>query len=231
MVKKQIKRLKGQFFYLMISLVLLLLSYPFFKSSSLETFFSWFVGLLVFGAAIYADSDNKQHFFVALALGIIYLGFSFLSLFSNSKFLALLSVISSVIFFLFTIFLIIESMLKKHEVTPNTIYGAISVYLLIGFIFANVFTFVLFVDPISLSSPTITSLSHGDTLFFSFVTLTTLGYGDIFPASSLAQSLSVFEAVFGQLYLAILVALLISNFIPKQYLKPKKRKFIQKKLK
>ena len=231
MVRKQIKQLKGQFFYLMASLLVLLLIYPFLHTTTFETFASWFIGLIVFGAAIYADSDNTQHFFVAFSLGVSYLIFSLFSLFSTSYYLRLLSMVFAVVFFTYTVFLILDSMLKKREVTANTIFGSVSVYLLFGFIFAQIFNFIMFVNPSSLVSSSLETFSYSESLYYSFVTLTTLGFGDVIPSTALTQSLSIFEAVLGQLYLAVLVALLISNFIPNRFRKVPAKKYVQKKLK
>ena len=57
MVRKHLKKMRGRFAYLFISLLLLLLVYPFFKQEAFETVILWILGLFVFGAAIYADSD------------------------------------------------------------------------------------------------------------------------------------------------------------------------------
>ena len=126
-------------------------------------------------------------------------------------------------------------MLKKHEVTPNTIYGAISVYLLIGFIFSIVFGFVTFIEPNSITNSlnatnTVQNISHPDVLYYSYVTLTTLGFGDFIPTNSVTQTISILEAIIGQLYLTILIALLISNFIPYRRKPKAKKAYVQKKL-
>ena len=219
MVRKQLKKIKywdGRFLYLMISLVVVLITYSFFSDRSWHTLFSWFIGVLVLIAAIYADIDNSKHLILASSLGLSYFLFSILSLIFNSRLIFFLSSLSSVVFFTATVILIISSMLKKHEVTPNTIYGAISVYLLIGFIFSNVFTFVVTTEPSSLINVMNNSsaVDNTDALYYSYVTLTTLGFGDVVPANDLTRTFSVLEAIIGQLYLTILVAILISNFIP-----------------
>ncbi len=227
---KTIKELRGQFLYLMVALVIVLITYSLFESTQWSTYISWFIGLLIFGAAVYADSDNLKHLFLASALGITYLIFSFFYLFSQgSLMLNLLSSLSSVLFFVYTIILILSSMLRKHEVRPNTIYGAISIYLIIGFVFSTIFAFFYFTNPSFLISPSHSTLSNDTIIYFSFITLTTLGYGDIIPGTSFAGTLALFEAIIGQLYLTVLVALLISNFIPKRKQHVKKS-FVQKKL-
>ena len=102
---------------------------------------------------------------------------------------------------------ILVFMLKSEEVNLEIIYAAILLYLLAALLWAFVYTFLELIDPasfnIDLSQP------QDDLLvfqYFSFVTLTTLGYGDITPVSEVAKAITVLEAVVGQLYLVVVVA-------------------------
>jgi len=91
----------------------------------------------------------------------------------------------------------------------KTVAGALCVYLLIGLLFAYVFAIIDI-----LGGPFFTQTSHPsgvDFVYFSFVTLTTVGYGDLTARGNLGHMLSVGEALFGQLYLVAVVALLIAN--------------------
>ena len=96
------------------------------------------------------------------------------------------------------------------RIDAATILGALCVYLLIGILFASVFTTVHGLSDLSffsgMSNPT-----SVDFLYFSFVTLTTVGYGDRTAAGDLGRMLAVTEALLGQLYLVTVVALVIGN--------------------
>jgi hypothetical protein len=96
------------------------------------------------------------------------------------------------------------------RVDSATILGVLSTYLLIGIFFASVFTTV---GALARSSFFVTEATPGpvDFLYFSFVTLTTVGYGDLTAAGDLGRMLAVTEALLGQLYLVTVVALVISN--------------------
>jgi hypothetical protein len=94
-------------------------------------------------------------------------------------------------------------------ITTETVLGAICVYLLIGFSFAFIY--------LGISAVTTASFFQGqapatinNTLFFSYTTLTTVGYGDLIPAASFGQSFAMLEALFGQIYLVLIVARLVS---------------------
>jgi hypothetical protein len=101
-------------------------------------------------------------------------------------------------------------LVRNPEVTLQTIVGALCVYLLIGLFFSFVFsTTSLFTGVPFFTS--IEAASSSDYLYFSFVTLATVGYGDLVARSNLGRMLAATEGLTGQLYLVTVVALLVSN--------------------
>jgi hypothetical protein len=123
------------------------------------------------------------------------------------------------LFLVFTAGVLLGAVLAAGQVTTDKLSGAVCVFLLIGFIWASLFSVVELVTPGSLRFPEeeqgdmLERLKHGEPntpmFYFSFVTLTTLGYGDVLPVSPAARMLAWIEAVLGQLYLTILVARLV----------------------
>jgi Ion channel len=104
---------------------------------------------------------------------------------------------------------IVRRIVTHNVVTVETILGAIDVYLLFGMIFALAFAGI----DIFSSGPFFVGEPHAtasDYLFFSYSTLTTVGYGNLVPAGKLGQALAMVEALSGQIYLVILVARLVS---------------------
>jgi hypothetical protein len=90
------------------------------------------------------------------------------------------------------------------------------VYLLIGLTWAALYILIEYVNPGSfIDTSTKIPINAPRFLFFSYVTLTTTGYGTLLPVSDPARSLALVEAIFGQLYLAILVARLVGLHISK----------------
>lgn len=99
---------------------------------------------------------------------------------------------------------------RRGAITYATIQAAISIYLLFGVAWANAYLLVMQSNPHAFRSDTsLSSTSPTAWLYYSYVTLTTLGYGDITPLSDVARVLAIGEALTGQLYLAVLVARLI----------------------
>jgi hypothetical protein len=115
------------------------------------------------------------------------------------------------LFFVLSVVLGLRHVLAPGPVTTNHLLGAMTVYLLIGVTWALLLRIVNRLAPGSF-----TGLSTGDAsefIYLSFVTLATLGFGDITPTLPLARTLVYLEAVVGQLYVAVLVASLVSRYV------------------
>lgn len=110
-------------------------------------------------------------------------------------------------------YLILRDILLSQQITTDTIRGSICVYLLIGFVWALLYGITASLDTNAFSQPIIEIDSYGRAVYFSFTTLTTLGYGDILPVSPLAKMLTNLEAIIGQLYPAILIAILVGGYL------------------
>jgi voltage-gated potassium channel len=95
-------------------------------------------------------------------------------------------------------------------VNGETVYAALSTYLLAGVFFGQIYWSLESMRPGSLVGPE--PISEQSTVYYSFVTLATLGYGDILPRTDIARGIATFEVIGGQLFLAVMVARLIGAF-------------------
>jgi voltage-gated potassium channel len=118
---------------------------------------------------------------------------------------------------------IIQSILVSQELTLDSIFGAICGYLLLGVACALAYAMIYAANPESFQFGDSVSrqmqqadYSRSVFIYFSFVTLTTVGYGDVIPVSTPARTLAWVEAITGQLYLAVLVAGLISALVARK---------------
>jgi Ion channel len=108
--------------------------------------------------------------------------------------------------------LLLQIFRSKGPVTSVSLQAAIAVYLLFGTAWANAYIIAIQQNPHSFQSTiALSSSSSEEWMYYSFVTLTTLGYGEITPRSQVARSLAIGEALVGQLYLAILIARLVGK--------------------
>jgi hypothetical protein len=121
--------------------------------------------------------------------------------------------------FIFVILVFLARILSHRVVTPATISGAVAVYLLLGLLWVVVYSLLETMHPCSFNgipcdplrdrASEISADVQGALYYYSFVTLTTLGYGDISPATDLSRTAATLQAVVGQLYLVVLVARLV----------------------
>jgi len=125
----------------------------------------------------------------------------------------LIMLIISIIFWGWVTISVLRQISKENEVSIQVIYGAISGYILIGLMGAMVAAMIELVIPGSYNFSVIIEYDYSDFFYFSFVTLTTLGYGDITPVNRPAETLSIVLSLAGQLYMTILIAILIGKFL------------------
>jgi hypothetical protein len=103
---------------------------------------------------------------------------------------------------------------ERRIVDARTVLGALSIYVSIGLFFAFIFTAIHEVTDRAFFAQNVTETS-ADFLYFSFVTIATVGYGDFTAAGGLGRALAALEGMTGQLYLVTVVALLVSNLRPR----------------
>jgi voltage-gated potassium channel Kch len=114
-------------------------------------------------------------------------------------------------FFVSAAWLVGKRVLLTGEVDLNIITGSVALYLILGFIWAILYTFLVQLSPEAIRGVEPENWTHSlsTMTYFSLVTLTTLGYGDISPITPIAKVLVILEAVVGMFYIAIIVASLI----------------------
>ena len=112
-------------------------------------------------------------------------------------------------------FSVVRHLILRRDIDTETLLGAVTAYLLIGMFFA----FAYKAAGVFGSVPFFGTAGHGSLsqdLFFSFVTMTTVGYGNLVPAANPGQTLAVLEALIGQLFLVVAVGKVISSYRPRR---------------
>lgn len=113
---------------------------------------------------------------------------------------------------------ILRRIARHTVVTPTTLWGAIAAYLSLGIALSFIYATINALDPAAFTN--VVDGGLGEFNYFSFVTMTTLGYGDITPISDLARSLVVFQTIIGQIFLIVVVARVVSLLGSSQRLRP-----------
>jgi len=113
---------------------------------------------------------------------------------------------------------ILRFVFRGRRLTSDGFFATIVVYLLLAFVFSQLYFVMVVLDPASFSLPVPAAerapqLLHNDLLYFSLVTLATVGYGDILPRGETARMLAMLEAVVGQFYVAVIVAVFVGMYM------------------
>lgn len=210
---------ENNFSFLLVGLILYLLTGPiledYFPNSPLSAELILRLGFdLMLLVGVWSFRDSIEHIWIGWGLTIGAVILTLISLLIDSD------IVDHILFLLFFVFCLMSLRLCFHEVVHggevnrNRLVGSICVYLLMGVSWGVLFYYLEALSPGSFKGVPLGSPDNTlqDFLYYSFVTLTTLGYGDISPTSPVAQTVSYLEAVAGAVYLAVLVAVLVGTF-------------------
>lgn len=207
----------GHFALLLVAIALFLVTVAVTSSVTKRMLPLRIASSLLLVVALYAASRQRWVLWLGCALTGVALAGSWSSMVIARSGLHEASLVATSIFLLLAAGAVLAVVVTDRNVSLETIAGAIGVYLLLGIFFAYVHQIILFAAPgayrlpVDLVSAT-GARSEQTFLYYSFTTLTTLGYGEIHPVHPLAQLASNAEAVIGQLYIAVLVARLVTIY-------------------
>ena len=211
---------QNNFFYLLIALLILLIAIPVADDLNLVSAplvrGLVFSGLLTIG--VWSLKGGERYFTVGMTFAVSGVILNVLAIKMPSPFLQFGSLVLLIGFLLVAIMFTMKQVALSNEISANRIVGAICLYLLLGVIWAMAYTLLDLFSPGSFAGFAAMNDQGWDSewLYFSFVTMTTLGYGDILPVSAMARGLAYMQAVVGQFYIAVLVAGLVSAYVSKR---------------
>ena len=211
-------RLKRNNIVLLVCLLVLILFYP-----VLSTGKEFLLGIILTGvvlASIFSLNFKEGTRKILITSGGTTIILLWISTFFRSQILNLPAFINLFVYQIFILFFMTRHVSRSRQVNETIILNAVNGYLIIGLLgslllaMAEIFErFVLGIDTPLINIPGTAPPQYHDYLYFSFVTVTTLGYGDITPANELARSIVFLLAVSGQLYLTVLVAMLVGKYL------------------
>lgn len=130
-----------------------------------------------------------------------------------------LNIMDNILWLIYTgmlAWIVFKNVFSSQRVGQQQIFGAVSVYLLVGVLFTQLFEILIYLDSGAIyfdpSRFTNVTIGTSQVLYYSFVTLLTVGYGDVSPITPEARALSVIESLFGVMYIAILIARFVSRY-------------------
>jgi hypothetical protein len=206
--------------YFLLALIILDVSYPISELGQWQAIVFQFAYGFLFASGIYVVRNTRRYFWLTVGVGavtfltgLIYVTFPQNS--ANFKVVSIFFFVETCLFQLIILYALGCFIFESKHINRDVIYAAIAVYLLIGATWTPIYGILETLHPGSFvfaANPN-ASMTWQRLLYYSYVTLTTLGYGDILPATTLAQSLATLEAIQGVLYIAILMARLMSLYV------------------
>lgn len=169
------------------------------------------IGLsIILAGGLYGMSRSKTARILITLFVVLFLITDWLGAFLGGIVLEIIDRIFTILFGAALLAVILWQVYKAGPVTGHRIRGAIAGYLLLSVIFSLIYSFIYLLNPNSFNFAASPGIIRQDFFYFSVVSLTTLGFGDITPVSPVARTFVMFEAFTGQLYPAILIARLVS---------------------
>jgi hypothetical protein len=173
---------------------------------------------IIYVSAIFSLENRSKNLLILFAVNF---SIEWISGILNLDLLNDISRSVDVVFFVVIIIMLIKQIATSRNVTPRVILDSITGYLLLGLIYSIFVTLIINYVPESYSNIQVDQVNNAmhvnvsAPLYYSFVTIASLGYGDICPIKPLSRSLATIIAVSGQFYMATIVALLVGKFSSK----------------
>ena len=199
---------------LLVFLLLAIFIIPLFPDSIHDTLYNIIFSIIVFLSIFSLKTGREKMLTFAI--------FTFAALWITRVFdLSALRIIASFVIIAFFIVLVIRVLIqiaRSKVVDEGVIAESISGYLLMGLLFSFLVDVVIFFFPDSVNFPGTDTPDMAESMYFTFVTMSTLGYGDVLPTIPITRSLSILVSVSGQIYLTVIIAMLVGKYISlKQY--------------
>jgi hypothetical protein len=200
---------------LLILVVFIVFAVPLFPHSLYIPFYNVLFTLIFFTAALSMEKYRKQMIMIALIITVV----EWIAVVMDRDILITLSRLGMFLFFIFVVIGLIVQIAKTKKVTARVIIESINGYLLLGLLFSVCVAVVRNLNPEAFSFKGEIPVGYeigynmSQCIYYTFTTFTTLGYGDIVPLVPYAKTIAVFSAVCGQIYLAVIIAMLVGKFL------------------
>jgi len=207
-----------RFFLLFLLLLGTLILFPYAETSRFGYYAFRIIGSAAILISVYAAKIHRGLLIFALVLAVPTLLQRILLPKADVSTFSIFNMVLSFVFDVLIVVVIFHHVFAREQAKSETVFGALCIYLLVGFSFASVYGMVATLQPHAFYLDPRTNLhtvpERFDFIYYSFGTMTSLGAAGITPVSPQARSVSVLEAILGVLYLAVLIATLIGSYRP-----------------
>jgi voltage-gated potassium channel len=198
---------------LIVSILLLIVCSPYYWDAPLANYFNFIFLSFILLSAILTLKKRSNLLKIIKQAGYLVIILTLITAITNNPYLELVNRILFVLFLMMVAINLLVGIVRSKEVDTDVIFSAVAVYVLFGFCGAILAAVIMFFAPTAFSLNSTYSSQFHQFLYFSFVTITTTGYGDILPITPLARTLAIFLSLFGQLYLTVIIGILIGKYL------------------
>jgi voltage-gated potassium channel len=205
-------KLINRFRFLFLFIVLI----SFFLTKSICMQFGWFkhsdsfFAILIMASIFIIGQRIRLLITIIIILILTIGGIQLLALYLDLRIITALKLLSAIGYLIVMASYCFYFALQDTTISITTLFGPISCYLLIGLIFSNIYLLIEVLSPHSFTGLDVQN--EVQAIYFSFITLTTVGFGEIIPLKPIAQTLTWFESFSGQLYIAIIIGQLVGRY-------------------
>ncbi len=210
----------NRFLIFLILLISLFSITPFIENPFIEHLYSTVNYTLLLLSGLYAFSDVRNFLKFTVIFFIFAIVVDWIEFFHpDGRMVDTIRPLITALVLILLLILTLRSIFIARDITKNVIFGSLCGYILIGFIGTFLAMAIAEIYPGSYNIDG--SLTGMEAFYFSFVTMTTLGYGDILPLSDQARALSILLSILGPMYVAILIAMLVGKYASKPNIQSK----------
>lgn len=207
---------KHRFLFLFIVMVIFFLAKSLSGEVQLYDFTS-FILLCLIIYSLYVISHKRGFIlFAAVFTAVCEVFFVLADQFFKMHTLAIAKTSFAALFFAVMTYACFISVTQDKKISTTTLFGSLCTYFFIGLFWAYLYLCLQTIDSGAFSGIMIGPNTENEFIYYSFVTLTTLGYGDVLPAANIAKTVSWLEAYIGQAYLTLLMAQLVGRYISRK---------------
>ena len=198
---------------LIVSILLLIFFSPYYWDAPLSNYFNFIFLSFILISAILTLKKSSDMLKVVKRAGYLIVILTLITAITENSYLELVNRILFLLFFILVAINLLLGIIRSREVDADLIYSAVAVYVLFGFCGAVLAAVIMFFEPTAFSLNSTYSSQFHQFLYFSFITITSTGYGDILPITPLARTHAMLLALFGQLYLTVIIGILIGKYL------------------
>jgi len=203
--------IKENRFFLFLVFLLGNIAYPLFtKDPHSQELISTFIYTFILLSGLYAFSGENRFFKITVTIFLITIALEWLQFFTEIDILDTIQPLTTSIVLVLLLVMTLRDVRMAKLVDQNVIFGVVAGYVLIGLVGGLLAVAVGRSYPDAFNLPEV--ISGPQAVYFSFITMTTLGYGDIVPLIEESRSLSILLSIVGPMYVAIIVALMVGKF-------------------